>query len=79
MLRDPHDWINTTSFGHGKSLPCQQRVEAVVSTFFKADLLHHLKNSFVTWVPPRRRLPAVRETATVPGIGVTRLSGDGDQ
>ena len=51
----------------------------MITTFFKAGLLHHLKNSFVTSVQPRRRLPAVRERATVPGVGVTRLSGDGDQ
>jgi hypothetical protein len=61
MLRDPHHRINTTGFGHGKLLPCQQRVQAVVTTFFKAILLHHLKSFFVTAPKPWRRLPAVAE------------------
>src|SRR5258705_7944935 len=31
MLRDPPQWINTTSFGHGKLSPYQQRVRALRS------------------------------------------------
>ena len=53
MLRDPHDRINTTSFGHGKLSPYQQRVRASdllsisgVITPFYAILLHHSKSIF---------------------------------
>ena len=43
MLRDPHHWINTTSFGHGKVLPYQQRAPPMVTTYFKAVLLQYSK------------------------------------
>jgi hypothetical protein len=48
MLRDPHQRINTTSFGHSKVSPYQQRVRALVAnTPFKAMLLNRQKSLFL--------------------------------
>ena len=81
MLRHAHHRINTTGFGHGKLLPYQQRVRAVVITFFKAILLHHLKIFFCDVAETLAALarccgeacPLSERTLPMTGNRVTRL------